>query len=172
MLNTGPKPLGRITLAKKPSPNAARKALEAARDELIKQYKISGNGIIRDPGPFESLPIFVAHYYEEEIADEEFVDEYERDVVMITPDELDRQIFPELGNVPGQGIIYHCLWIWEDESGRVHWRGFTTPAEEKSARDEIAQAEDDEEGLEGEDEGDEDEPPEVDPEEPPGSIEE
>lgn len=127
-----------------------RRALLKAREDISERFKVSGNGTIRDPGPFEGQPLFIVYYYEEETADDEFEDEFARDVVFIEPDALDRETFPEL-----QGIA--CLWIWEGDSGHVHSARYSTLAEEKSARDELEQRIDDEGGEDVEDDR-EDEP--------------
>lgn len=155
----------------KPKPKnphaAARRAIEKARTELQEQYKTTANGIIRDPGPFEGQPLFVAYYYETEAADEEFVDDYERDVVIIFPDDDDRAVFLEIAAAGAT-----ALWIWEDESGRILSRPFAVLVEERSARDEIAQNIDDEtadgdaEEEPEEDEEEEDEAPDEPPDDP------
>lgn len=149
-----------------PSAAKKRRELETSRTDLEEEYKIAGNGIVRDPGKYEGQPIFVAHYWEAEVSDEEFEDEFGRDVAVIFPEEIDRQVFPELGQDVEHGAFVAALWIWETESGLILGRAFTTEAEEKSARDEIEQAVDDDgdpdEDSEEEETPDEDAEPDLD----------
>lgn len=146
------------------------RALRKAREEVAAQYKVSGNGIVRDPGPLEGQPLYVAHYFDAEEADEEFADEFSRDVAVIFPSDDDRVVFPELSWGGTSGVVnVAALWIWETDSGLVLSRAFMSEAEEKSARDEIDQARDDEGedgGEEGEEDDESDEDPDPDEDEP------
>lgn len=129
--------------------------LRKAKADLLTRYKVDDKGVIRDPGPFEGQPLFVAHFFEEEIADEEFTDQYGRAVAVVIPDVPDTNVFDGLVGVG-------ALWIFETDAGFVLSRVFGDDEAERGAREEVFAAggeaaenaeEEGEEASEGDDEG-------------------
>lgn len=148
-------------------PKDPTNALRKSKADLSARFKVDDRGIVRDPGPFEGQPLFVAHFFEEEIADEEFTDQYGRAVAVVIPDAADGNVFDGLVGVG-------ALWIFETDAGFVLSRVFGDDEAERGAREEVfadggeaSEEAEEEEGSESEDGDEPDEPEgEGDEEEP------
>jgi hypothetical protein len=81
------------------------------RDDVLRNYRVDGEGIIRSPGKFEAESVYVPYFWNKYLNG--FADEDEGGVLGFKVTSGDRAEFPELG--PDDTTVY----LWERDDGFV-----------------------------------------------------
>jgi hypothetical protein len=89
------------------------------RQEIIEQYKVDANGIIRSPGKFEAEMLYAPYFYDVMLNG---ATDHVNGVDYVELDATDREQFPELGTAYG-------IALEESEQGFVHITVLNTKGE-------------------------------------------
>ncbi len=67
------------------------------RQQILDEYDVDANGIIRDPGKFEGEMLYVPYFWDAFLNG--MADEDEGEVLTFEVDDTDREQFPELAGI-------------------------------------------------------------------------